>query len=90
MFSQSSIVSDIAFLPDSPVLKRSSDMTKFPVTKSEQLLRIDDHDFTMRPGFGGETLIIFISVSRYSLVTADIIITCVYPGIDVKRKYSFA
>lgn len=29
-------------------------MTKSPITKSEQLLRIDDHDFTMRPAFGGE------------------------------------
>lgn len=37
----------------SPVFKRSPDMTKSPMTKSEQLLRIDDHDFTMRPAFGG-------------------------------------
>lgn len=29
-------------------------MTKSPMTKSEQLLRIDDHDFTMRPAFGGQ------------------------------------
>lgn len=29
-------------------------MTKKWGTKTEQLLRIDDHDFTMRPGFGGE------------------------------------
>lgn len=28
-------------------------MTKKWGTKTEQLLRIDDHDFTMRPGFGG-------------------------------------
>lgn len=28
-------------------------MTKKWSTKTEQLLRIDDHDFTMRPGFGG-------------------------------------
>lgn len=28
-------------------------MTKSLMTKSEQLLRIDDHDFTMRPAFGG-------------------------------------
>lgn len=37
----------------SPILRRSSDITKSPLTKSEQLLRIDDHDFSMRPGFGG-------------------------------------
>lgn len=42
------------FLPvGSPILKRSPDITKSPLTKSEQLLRIDDHDFSMRPGFGG-------------------------------------
>ena len=38
----------------SPILKRSPDITKSPLTKSEQLLRIDDHDFSMRPGFGGK------------------------------------
>lgn len=37
----------------SPIRKRSPDITKAWGTKSEQLLRIDDHDFTMRPGFGG-------------------------------------
>lgn len=31
-------------------------MTKSPMTKSEQLLRIDDHDFTMRPAFGGKAI----------------------------------
>lgn len=31
-------------------------MTKSPMTKSEQLLRIDDHDFTMRPAFGGQEM----------------------------------
>lgn len=31
-------------------------MTKSPMTKSEQLLRIDDHDFTMRPAFGGQKI----------------------------------
>ncbi|KAJ8356064.1 hypothetical protein SKAU_G00188580 [Synaphobranchus kaupii] len=36
----------------SPILKRSPDITKAYMTKSEQLLRVDDHDFTMRPGFG--------------------------------------
>lgn len=36
------------------MFKRSPDITKAWGTKSEQLLRIDDHDFTMRPGFGGK------------------------------------
>ena len=39
---------------NSPIFKRSPDMTKSPMTNSEQLLRIDDHDFTMRPAFGGQ------------------------------------
>ncbi|XP_076128112.1 gamma-aminobutyric acid receptor subunit rho-1-like [Alosa pseudoharengus] len=51
----------------SPVLKRSSDMTKFPVTKSEQLLRIDDHDFIMRPGFGGPAIPVGVDVQVESL-----------------------
>ncbi|MEQ2262012.1 hypothetical protein XENORESO_020123, partial [Xenotaenia resolanae] len=38
----------------SPIFKRNPDITKARGTKSEQLLRIDDHDFTMRPGFGGK------------------------------------
>lgn len=44
----------------STILKRSPDITKSPLTKSEQLLRIDDHDFSMRPGFGGmrQTLVV--------------------------------
>lgn len=37
----------------SAISKRSPDMTKKWGTKTEQLLRVDDHDFTMRPGFGG-------------------------------------
>ncbi|KAG7250577.1 hypothetical protein CRUP_018753, partial [Coryphaenoides rupestris] len=42
------------FQPTSSIYKSSLDATKSIVTKSEQLLRINDHDFTMRPGFGGE------------------------------------
>lgn len=30
------------------------DSTKSLLIKSEQLLRIEDHDFAMRPGFGGK------------------------------------
>lgn len=44
------------FLFYSPIYKRSADMTKSLMTKSEQLLRIDDHDFTMRPAFGGQKM----------------------------------
>ena len=37
-------------------------MTKAVEKKSEQLLRIDDHDFTMRPGFGGKELHLSVSI----------------------------
>ncbi|KPP79286.1 gamma-aminobutyric acid receptor subunit rho-1-like [Scleropages formosus] len=43
--------SDI-YREDSPIMRRSPDITKIRTAKSEQLLRIGDHDFTMRPGFG--------------------------------------
>ncbi|XP_019393287.1 PREDICTED: gamma-aminobutyric acid receptor subunit rho-1 [Crocodylus porosus] len=51
----------------SPILKRSPDITKTPLTKSEQLLRIDDHDFSMRPGFGGPAIPVGIDVQVESL-----------------------
>uniref|UniRef100_A0A8C5PAT5 Gamma-aminobutyric acid receptor subunit rho-1 n=1 Tax=Leptobrachium leishanense TaxID=445787 RepID=A0A8C5PAT5_9ANUR len=46
---------------------RSPDITKSPLTKSEQLLRIDDHDFTMRPGFGGPAIPVGVDVQVESL-----------------------
>eukprot|EP00064_Thunnus_orientalis_P013448 superscaffoldBa00002190_g13487 len=51
----------------SPIYKRSPDMTKTWGTKSEQLLRIDDHDFTMRPGFGGPAVPVGVDVQVESL-----------------------
>ncbi len=42
------------FVFNSTLLMRSPDVTKAAVTKSEQLLELDGHDFTMRPGFGGK------------------------------------
>ncbi len=42
------------FVFNSTFLMRSPDVTKAAVTKSEQLLELDGHDFTMRPGFGGK------------------------------------
>ncbi|XP_041420587.1 gamma-aminobutyric acid receptor subunit rho-1-like [Xenopus laevis] len=51
----------------SAVFKRSPDITKSPLTKSEQLLRIDDHDFTMRPGFGGPAIPVGVDVQVESL-----------------------
>ncbi|XP_057715512.1 gamma-aminobutyric acid receptor subunit rho-1-like isoform X2 [Corythoichthys intestinalis] len=53
----------------SPIYKRSPDMTKSLMTKSEQLLRIDDHDFTMRPAFGGPPIPVGVDVQVESLDT---------------------
>ncbi|XP_078012895.1 gamma-aminobutyric acid receptor subunit rho-1 isoform X2 [Phascolarctos cinereus] len=51
----------------SSILKRSPDITKSPLTKSEQLLRIDDRDFSMRPGFGGPAIPVGVDVQVESL-----------------------
>ncbi|XP_069743442.1 gamma-aminobutyric acid receptor subunit rho-1-like isoform X2 [Narcine bancroftii] len=51
----------------SSLLKRSTDVTKSYLTKSEQLLRVDDHDFTMRPGFGGPSIPVGVDVQVESL-----------------------
>ncbi|XP_063168276.1 gamma-aminobutyric acid receptor subunit rho-1 isoform X2 [Candoia aspera] len=51
----------------SPILKRSPDITKSPLVKSEQLLQIDDHDFSMRPGFGGPAIPVGVDVQVESL-----------------------
>ncbi|MCI4382966.1 hypothetical protein PGIGA_G00021090 [Pangasianodon gigas] len=39
-----------------PLAKKPPDVTKSRKVKTEQLLRVDDHDFTMRPAFGGEAI----------------------------------
>ncbi|XP_078265285.1 gamma-aminobutyric acid receptor subunit rho-3-like isoform X1 [Rhinoraja longicauda] len=46
---------------------KRSDSTKVHLTKSEQLLRIDDHDFAMRPGFGGPAVTVGIDVQIESI-----------------------
>ncbi|XP_033846887.1 gamma-aminobutyric acid receptor subunit rho-1-like [Periophthalmus magnuspinnatus] len=51
----------------SPINKRNPDMTKAWGTKSEHLLRINDHDFTMRPGFGGPAVPVGVDVQVESL-----------------------
>lgn len=43
-----------AALSSSHIYKKNHDVTKTRKGKTEQLLRVDDHDFTMRPAFGGE------------------------------------
>ncbi|XP_037543354.1 gamma-aminobutyric acid receptor subunit rho-3a [Nematolebias whitei] len=46
---------------------KKQDSTKSLLIKSEQLLRIDDHDFAMRPGFGGSALPVGIDVQVESI-----------------------
>jgi len=48
---------------------KKSDSTKSLLIKSEQLLRIEDHDFAMRPGFGGEEILSF-QKATYELLLA--------------------
>ncbi|XP_029957601.1 gamma-aminobutyric acid receptor subunit rho-3a isoform X2 [Salarias fasciatus] len=43
------------------------DSTKSLLIKSEQLLRIEDHDFAMRPGFGGSAIPVGIDVQVESI-----------------------
>uniref|UniRef100_A0A8D2L6V7 GABA(C) receptor n=1 Tax=Varanus komodoensis TaxID=61221 RepID=A0A8D2L6V7_VARKO len=43
------------------------DSTKVKPVKSEQLLRIEDHDFAMRPGFGGSPIPVGIDVQVESI-----------------------
>nr|XP_023656436.1 gamma-aminobutyric acid receptor subunit rho-3-like isoform X2 [Paramormyrops kingsleyae] len=43
------------------------DSTKSLLIKSEQLLRIEDHDFAMRPGFGGAAIPVGIDVQVESI-----------------------
>ncbi|XP_023666031.2 gamma-aminobutyric acid receptor subunit rho-1-like isoform X2 [Paramormyrops kingsleyae] len=53
----------------SPIRRRSPDMTKSRTMKSEQILRIREHDFTMRPGFGGPPIPVGVDVQVESLDT---------------------
>ncbi|MBN3321720.1 GBRR3 protein, partial [Atractosteus spatula] len=46
---------------------KKSDSTKSTLIKSEQLLRIEDHDFAMRPGFGGTAIPVGIDVQVESI-----------------------
>uniref|UniRef100_UPI00398E91E6 gamma-aminobutyric acid receptor subunit rho-2-like isoform X2 n=1 Tax=Pristiophorus japonicus TaxID=55135 RepID=UPI00398E91E6 len=54
-------------LKPGPILKRNQDLTKNRATKSEHLLRVDDHDFTMRPAFGGPAIPVGVNVVVESL-----------------------
>ncbi|XP_043542698.1 gamma-aminobutyric acid receptor subunit rho-2-like isoform X2 [Chiloscyllium plagiosum] len=51
----------------SPILRRIPDTTKTRTTNSEHLLRVGDHDFTMRPAFGGPAIPVGVDVMVESL-----------------------
>lgn len=42
----------------SRIYNKNNDVTKTWKGRTEQLLRVDDHDFTMRPAFGGEDKVV--------------------------------
>ncbi|XP_075001565.1 gamma-aminobutyric acid receptor subunit rho-2 [Calonectris borealis] len=51
----------------SHIYKKNHDVTKTWKGKTEQLLRVDDHDFTMRPAFGGPAIPVGVDVQVESL-----------------------
>ncbi|XP_030051500.1 gamma-aminobutyric acid receptor subunit rho-2-like [Microcaecilia unicolor] len=51
----------------SPLYKKNHDITKIQWGKSDQLLHVDDHDFTMRPAFGGPAIPVGVDVQLESL-----------------------
>uniref|UniRef100_A0A8C3BVB0 GABA(C) receptor n=1 Tax=Cairina moschata TaxID=8855 RepID=A0A8C3BVB0_CAIMO len=56
-----------AALSCSHIYKKNHDVTKTRKGKTEQLLRVDDHDFTMRPAFGGPAIPVGVDVQVESL-----------------------
>ncbi|KAG8136665.1 hypothetical protein E2320_005229, partial [Naja naja] len=46
---------------------RKLDSTKVPPVKSEQLLHIENHDFAMRPGFGGSPIPVGTDVQDFTM-----------------------
>nr|XP_056712405.1 gamma-aminobutyric acid receptor subunit rho-2-like [Euleptes europaea] len=53
----------------SHIYKKNHDITKMRKGKTEQLLRVDDHDFSMRPAFGGPAIPVGVDVQVESLDT---------------------
>ncbi|NXD61426.1 GBRR2 protein, partial [Corvus moneduloides] len=51
----------------SHISKKNEDLTKAWKGKTEQLLKIDEHDFTMRPAFGGPAIPVGVDVQVESL-----------------------
>ncbi|XP_051816840.1 gamma-aminobutyric acid receptor subunit rho-2-like isoform X1 [Acanthochromis polyacanthus] len=53
--------------PGNPLAKKVSDGTKTRKVKTSHLLRIDEHDFTMRPAFAGPAVPVGVDVQVESL-----------------------
>ncbi|XP_063299639.1 gamma-aminobutyric acid receptor subunit rho-2-like [Pelobates fuscus] len=51
----------------SHMYKKNHDITKVRRSKNNQLLRVDEHDFTMRPAFGGPAIPVGVDVQVESL-----------------------
>ncbi|XP_076834375.1 gamma-aminobutyric acid receptor subunit rho-2a isoform X1 [Brachyhypopomus gauderio] len=49
------------------LMKKPPDVTKSRKLKTEHLLRVEDHDFTMRPAFGGPAIPVGVDVQVESL-----------------------
>ncbi|XP_029903731.1 gamma-aminobutyric acid receptor subunit rho-2-like [Myripristis murdjan] len=56
-----------AHKPGSPLSKKVVDGTKTRKVKTDHLLRVDDHDFTMRPAFAGPAVPVGVDVQVESL-----------------------
>lgn len=96
----SNIICDL-ILVESLVLKRSPDITKGSVPKSEHVLRIDDHDFTMRPGFGGKIttkytqkwvtdwgeILLAKQTSDYFAISSDLDVLLLWLWVQTKAIY---
>uniref|UniRef100_A0A3B3WXZ1 GABA(C) receptor n=1 Tax=Poecilia mexicana TaxID=48701 RepID=A0A3B3WXZ1_9TELE len=57
----------LMFSSSSSLPKKPPDVTKSRKTKTEHLLKVDDHDFTMRPAFGGPAIPVGVDVQVESL-----------------------
>lgn len=66
----------------SPLAKKPPDVTKSRKVKTEQLLRVDDHDFTMRPAFGGES-----KTQIFPILCKAIMYIITYPQLNTPIIY---
>ncbi|KAK2516839.1 Gabrr3, partial [Columba guinea] len=67
MAIQQTVSNLLTVLDKREIKMRKIDSTKVRPLKSEQLLRIEDHDFALRPGFGGSPIPVGIDVQVESI-----------------------